>query len=170
MQIEPIIGKYKSESGNEYIFEYYDADSFDHLPHNMCRQVYGLAFHGNKLLVVNNVEKPGSYTPVGGSVEKDEHPDDALVREIKEESNMKVLMFKPIGYQKVITINGTKEPYYQLRYFCTVEPYGAFESDPAGKVTELIECNIGDYKKYFDWGAIGDRIMERAIEFRKELK
>ena len=147
---KPITGKYKSESGNEYIFEYYDADSFDHLPHDMCVQTYGFAFHGDKLLVVNNILKPGSYTPVGGSVEKDEHPDDALIREIKEESNMKVLMFKPIGYQKVINVDGTEEPYYQLRYFCIVEPYGPFELDPAGKVTEVIECDIDDYKKYFD--------------------
>lgn len=164
MEIKPITNTYKGKDGVDYIFEYYDADSFEHLPQNMCSQAYGIAFHGDKFLVVNNIKKPDSYTPIGGGIEKGEHPDNALVREIQEESNMKVLKFKPIGYQKVINTSGTEESYYQLRYFCIVEPYGPFESDPAGKVTEVIECDPADYKKYFDWGEIGDRIMERALE------
>ena len=102
MQIKPIINEYIGKSGIKYIFEYYDSDSFEHLPKNMCRQSYGIAFHGDKFLIVNNIEKPDSYTPVGGSIEEGEHPDDALIREIKEESNMKVLKFKPIGYQKLL--------------------------------------------------------------------
>jgi ADP-ribose pyrophosphatase YjhB (NUDIX family) len=161
-----IIEKYRGDSGEEIIFEYSDVDSFD-MPTDNCRQVYGIAFNKDKFLVVNNILHPGSYTPIGGSVEKGEHPDDALIREIKEESNMKVLEFRPIGYQKVIDTSGKEEPYYQLRYFCIVEPYGPFVSDPAGKVTEIIECNPEEYKKYFDWGRIGERIMERALEFRR---
>lgn len=169
MQIKPITMKYKGKDNVDYIFEYFDADSFEHLPKNMCRQSYGIAFHGDKFLIVNNIEKPDSYTPVGGSIEDGEHPDDTLVREIKEESNMKVLKFKPIGYQKVTDTRGIEEPYYQLRYFCVVEPYGPFESDPAGKVTEVIECDTNDYKRYFDWGEIGERIIMRALELKKEL-
>jgi len=26
-----------------------------------------------------------------------------------------------------------------------------------------------DYKKYFDWSAIGDRIMRRAVELKKKF-
>ncbi|HHT9130284.1 MAG TPA: NUDIX hydrolase [Candidatus Brocadiaceae bacterium] len=165
-----ITNEYVGYSGVKYVFEYSDTDSFNELPQKDIRQAYGIAFHGKKILIVNNVIKPGSYTPVGGSVEEGEHPDDTLVREIKEESNMKVLNFKPIGYQKVIDTSGKEKPYYQLRYFCIVEPYGPFESDPAGKVTEVIECDPEDYKKYFDWGEIGDRIIERALEIKQNLK
>ena len=166
--MKPLITeKYVGRSGVKYIFEYHECDSFDHLPKDEIKQCYAIAFHKDKFIVVNNIVKPGLYTPVGGSVELNEHPDDTLIREIQEESNMKVLEFKPIGYQKVIDTRGIQTPYYQLRYFAIVEPYGPFVSDPAEKVTEVIECDADDYKKYFDWGEIGDRIINRARELKK---
>jgi len=55
----------------------------------------------------------------------------------------------------------------QLRYFAIVEPYGPFVSDPDGDVTEIIECDKDDYKKYFDWQEIGERIIEKAYEERR---
>ncbi len=159
--------EYTGASGVKYIFEYYDSDSFDHLPKNSIKQCYAVAFHGDKFLVVNNIEKPGSYTLIGGSVEEGENPDETLVREIKEESNMKVLDYKLIGYQKVTDTSGIEKPFYQLRYFARVEPYGDFVADPAGKVTEVIECTKENYKKYFDWREIGDHIINRAFEMKK---
>jgi hypothetical protein len=44
-----------------------------------------------------------------------------------------------------------------------VEPYGPFTSDPDGDVTEIRLIDPADYKKYFDWGEVGERIMERAL-------
>jgi hypothetical protein len=76
------------------------------------------------------------------------------------------LDFKPVGYQTVKT--GDKE-IYQLRYVCKVEPYGEFLSDPDGNITEIKVVDPKDYKKYFDWGAVGDRIVERAIELKEKL-
>lgn len=167
---KPILtSEYIGFSGAKYIFEYYESDSFSHLPKDKITQSCAIAFKGDKFIIVNNVLKPGSFYPIGGSVEKGEHPDDTLIREIQEESNMKVLVHKPIGYQKVIDTRGLEEPYYQLRYFAIVEPYGPFVSDPAGKVTEVIECSPSDYKKYFNWGEIGERIISRALEMRKSV-
>ncbi len=160
---KPIHSKeYLGKSGTTYLFEYYENDTFEHLPQDRIKQCYAIAFHKDKFLVVNNIAKLGSYTPIGGSVEEGENPDDTLIREIQEESNMKVLEYKLLGYQKVTDTSGLEKPYYQLRYFATVEPYGPFVSDPAGKVTEIIECDKDDYKKYFDWFEIGDRIIEKA--------
>lgn len=167
MPTPPLTTTYTGNSGVKYIFEYYDSDSFDHLPKNSIKQCYAVAFHGDKFLVVNNIEKPGSYTLIGGSAEEGENPDDTIVREIKEESNMKVFDYKLIGYQKVTDTRGIEEPSYQLRYFARVEPYGDFVADPAVKVTEVIECTKDDYKKYFDWGEIGERIINRALEMKK---
>lgn len=160
---------YVDKSGTEYLFEYFQTDSFVHLLYDECAQAYGICFYNDKMIIVNNIEKLGSYTPVGGSVEEDEKPENALVREIQEESNMKVLHFQPIGYQKVTDVSGVQKPYYQLRYFCIVEPYGPFVSDPAGKVTEVLEVDPKEYKKYFDWGEIGDSIINRAIELKCNL-
>lgn len=160
---------YIDKSGKEYLFEYFQTDSFSHLSHDECAQAYGICFYNDKMIIVNNIEKPGSYTPVGGSIEEGEKPEDALVREIQEESNMKVLHFQPIGYQKVTDVSGVHKPYYQLRYFCIVEPYGPFVSDPAGKVTEVLEVDSKEYKKYFDWGEIGDSIINRALELKLNI-
>ncbi len=167
---KPLISEYIGVSGVKYIFEFYESDTFDHLPKDKITQCYGVAFHGDKFLVVNNISKPGQYTLIGGSVEPGENPNDTLVREIKEEGNMKVLKYKLIGYQKAIDTRGIQEPYYQLRYFAIVEPCGPFISDPAGKVTEVIECDENNYKKYFDWGEIGDFLIKKAIELKNELK
>lgn len=161
-----LTNEYTGNSGVKYIFEYYDSDTFEHLPKDKITQCYAVAFHGDKFLVVNNITKPGSYTLMGGSVEENENPNDTLIREIKEESNMQVLDYKLIGYQKVVDTRGIQEPFYQLRYFARVEPYGDFVADPAGKVTEVIECSKDDYKKYFDWGEIGEHIINRAFEMK----
>ena len=160
---------YTDKTGVSYRFEYTQADSFEDLPQGACSQVYGICFHNDKMLVVNNILKPDSYTPVGGSVEEGEYPDDALVREIQEESNMKVLHFRPIGYQKVTDLSGLINSYYQLRYMCIVEPCGPFISDPAGKVTKVLEIDPEEYKRYFDWGEIGDAIIERALFLKESL-
>ena len=75
---------------------------------------------------------------------------------------MKVLKQIPIGYQEVFNPDGTID--CQLRSFCIVKPIGEFVSDPAGSVTEIKLIDPKDYKRYFNWGKIGDRIMERATE------
>jgi hypothetical protein len=72
---------YLAKTGGTYFLEYFQTDSFSHLPHNECAQVYGICFLKDKIIIVNNIEHPGLYTPVGGSVEEGENPDDALVRE-----------------------------------------------------------------------------------------
>jgi hypothetical protein len=79
--------KYKGKDRVDYIFEYHDADSFEDLPKEKCRQAYGIAFHGDKFIIVNN-----------------------------------------------------------------------------------IECDPADYKKYFDWGKIGDRLIERAKDMLNKHK
>jgi len=162
----PLIDEYVGWAGVKYIFEYYESDSFAALPQERISQAYAVAFFQDKFIVVNNMAKPGFFSLVGGTVEKGENPDDTLIREIQEESNMKVLAYKLIGYQKVIDTRGIEEPLYQLRYFALVEPHGPFVADPAGKVTEIILCDQNDYKKYFDWGVIGDRIISRALELK----
>jgi len=160
--------EYTDDSGVKYLFEYNHCDSFDHLPQNKIRQCWAIAWNQDKFIVVNDIENPGTYTLVGGTVEPGEHPDDTLKREIQEESNMRVLKYRPIGYQKVITADGAEEPYYQLRYFAIIEPYGPFVADPAGKVTEITECDETDYTKYFNWGEIGELIVNRALKFKRQ--
>ena len=46
---------------------------------------------------------------------------------------------------------------------------GPFVSDPAGTISEIKLIDPKDYKQYFDWKSIGDRIMERALELKERL-
>jgi hypothetical protein len=41
--------------------------------------------------------------------------------------------------------------------------------DPAGGVTEIKLIEPAEYRKYFDWGEIGERIVSRAMELKKSL-
>jgi len=79
---------------------------------------------------------------------------------------MEVLLAKPIGYQKMISVDDNSFV-YQLRYACIVKPYGPFVSDPGGSIAEIKLIDPNEYKKYFDWGKIGERIIQRAIELKK---
>jgi 8-oxo-dGTP pyrophosphatase MutT (NUDIX family) len=152
-------------------FEYHDADSFEDLDKRFCKQSYGICFCDGKLVIVfgffGGKEREWGFT--GGRIEKGETFEETLKREVKEESNMEVLSFLPIGYQKV-TKAGDKNFKYDLRYVCNVKPYGPFIADHAGGViTEVKLIDPADYKKYVNWGKIGDRLMERALELLPNL-
>jgi ADP-ribose pyrophosphatase YjhB (NUDIX family) len=159
-----ITENYLGKSGVKYIFEYEDCDDFSELPYDKCRQIYGVCFYNDKITIVLNGKKK-TWGLVGGTIEKGEKFDQTFRREIQEESNMEVLSWKPIGYQKVIDTRDNSFV-YQLRVVALVRPYGEFVEDPAGSVTEIKLIDPKDYKQYFDWGAIGERIMERALELK----
>ncbi len=169
----PLINEYHGLSGEDYRFEYYESDSLGHLPKDKLSQVAIVAFHKDKLLLVNNTTKPGTYGLISGSIEPDEIPEECLPRELQEESNMRVVGEpRMIGYQKCTNLSHPEKPdEYQLRYFARVEPIGPFtpDCDPDGDVTEVLEIDPADYKKYFDWGETGDVIMNRGLDFLKVL-
>jgi len=151
--------------GKIYKLKYANADTFDDLPKRKCRQAYGVCFYNDKL-VVGFDGKKRIWTLIGGTIETGETFEQTLAREVQEESNMKVLKSVPIGYQEVTDLENNKI-IYQLRYCCIVKPFGPFISDPSMSVTKIKLINPLDYKKYFDWGKIGDCIIDRAIELKK---
>lgn len=164
MSYQKITENYTGHANVPYVFEYSDCDDFSCLPYDECRQVYAVGFYGDEIVVVHNGKK-NTWGLVGGTIEKGESFEETLVREVEEESNMKVLEWKPVGYQKVIDPNG--EHFYQLRVFAILEKIGEFTEDPAGTITEIKLINPLDHKNYFDWRKIGERIIERGIEFKK---
>ena len=154
--------------GIKYIFEYEDCDDFSLLPYEKCRQVYGVCFYENNIVIGYNGMK-NTWGLIGGTIEKGETFDDTFRREIKEESNMKVLSWKPIGYQRVIDTRDNSVICYQLRVVAKVSPYGEFVKDPALSITKIAIIDPKNYKDYFDWGKIGERIIERALELKDML-
>ncbi len=161
---------YKGHSGVEYIFEYEDCDDFSILPYEKCRQVYGVCFYDDKIVIGFGGHKK-MWGLIGGTIEEGESFLETFARKIQEESNMKVISAIPIGFQKVIDTRD-QSFVYQLRYAAKVEPYGPFVSDPAGVIngiTEIKLINAKEYKKYFNWNEIGDRLIERALELKGKL-
>lgn len=104
--------------------------------------------------------KHGRWTPPGGGIEAGESVFEAGEREVKEESNMRVLHQEHIGYQD---IDETERRIRQARTFCVVEPIGEFIEDPDGDIIEVRLIDPLDHHKYFDWGQIGSEIMQQAL-------
>lgn len=161
MQINEVL----DYDGRQYKLEYHDADSFDDLPAELCTQSYGLCFVKDELVIGLGGNKQ-AWGLIGGTIEEGETFRQAFNREIEEESNMKVLDAKPVGYQKSTDPSG--KTIYQLRYWARVEPIGAFTQDPAGGITAIKLINPKDYKNYFYWGRIGERLIKRALEVNSQ--
>lgn len=149
--------------GKHYALEYEDCDDFSSLPRELCTQIRSICFCGDKIVIGLHGD---GWAPIGGTIEEGESVQETLIREVSEEANMKVLEQAPIGYQKSADEKG--KIMYQLRGWCRVEPMGDFFADPDSGVKEIKLIDPKDYKQYFDWGAIGDRIMERAMEIEAE--
>ena len=127
--------------------------------------VHAYCFYQDKLVVVYADSKK-YWTPPGGGIESGETYEEAVIREVEEETNMKVLKQRLIGYQDIYEPNRVIR---QTRSVCIVEPLGEFTIDPDGDVTEIKLIDPKDYKKYFDWGIVGDRLMEQALYIRSEM-
>lgn len=159
--------EYIGYSKVKYILEYEDCYDFSILPYEKCSQVYTVCFIEDKIIIGYGGHK-NTWGLIGGTIESGETFEQTLIREVQEESNVKLLKMLPIGYQKV-TDTRDNSFVYQLRYVSCGTPYGSFVSDPAGSITKIDFINPSDYKKYFDWGKIGERIMQRALELRDQL-
>jgi len=146
---------------------YRDIDSLDELDGRKVNGVHGFCFCGDKLVIVYSDAK-GYWTPPGGGVEPGETVEEAVVREVLEETNMRVIEQKPIGTLEVFEPEQTK---FQVRLVCIVEPVGPFvaDTDPEGDITEIKLIDPKDIKQYFDWGEVGDHVLVRALELRNLL-
>jgi len=160
-----INGSYTSiRTGITWHVRYEEIDSFDSILHVPIGAAGAFCFSDNKLVLVY-AKKRDSWEIPGGGREEGESFDECIVREIKEESNMKVLELIPLGYE-IYTSHKTDEINYILRYAARVEPYGDFTADGAvdGEITEIKLINPEEYKQYFDWQERSDAMMNKAIK------
>jgi ADP-ribose pyrophosphatase YjhB (NUDIX family) len=145
---------------------YRDLDSLDELNGSKVKGVHAFCFCGDKIVIVYS-EAKGHWGPPGGAVELGETAEEATVREVFEETNMRTLKQKLVGYLEAFEPEKT----VQTRSVCIVEPIGPFIADaaPEGDVTEIKLIDPQDYKQYFDWGIVGDHIMERALQIKEQM-
>ena len=149
---------------------YRDIESFEELGNRTVHGVHAFCFVGDELVIVYS-EMKGYWTPPGGGVEPSETAEEAIVREVLEETNMRVLKQRVIGYQEV------SEPHrlaVQVRAVCIVEPVGPFVADADSSdgegVTEIKLIDPTNIKEYFDWGEIGDHLLQRALELKAQME
>lgn len=161
MQIK---SKLINHSGQELAVVYYEGlDPYKNLEGKMLQGVHAFCFWGDKLAIVYHQDKK-YWAPPGGGIEQGETYEEAVIREVKEETNMRVLHQELIGFQDIYEPDRVVR---QTRSFCIVEPYGDFVADPDGGISEIKLIDPQDYKQYFDWLEIGDHIMEIALEMLK---
>ncbi len=155
-----------NRSGQVLNVMYRDVDGESDFKDKKISGVHAYCFYNDKLVVVYSDSKR-YWTPPGGGVEVGETARDAVTREVKEETNMKVLKQRFVGFQEI------SEPgkiVTQTRSVCIVEPYGSFVEDPDdGEITKIEFIDPKDYKKYFDWGEIGDHIMEKVLQLKTQM-
>ena len=160
-----IKSKLQKRTGQVFDVVYREGDYLDNLEGKSLQAVHAYCFYKEKMIVVY-ADNKGYWTPPGGGIEQGESVEEAVTREVKEETNMKVLYQEIIGYQDIYE---PEKIIRQTRSFCIVEPYGDFVADPDGDVSKIELIDPADYKKYFDWSGIGDRIMQRAVELKQKF-
>ena len=151
-----------NHSGQVLKVVYAEGNPFADMEGKILQGVHAFCFHRDKLVLVKHPKS--GWMPPGGGIEPGETYEQAVIREVQEETNMKVLSQTLIGFQDIYEPDRIVR---QTRSFCIVEPYGDFLLDPDGEITEIKLIDPADYKKYFDWGEIGERIIQRALKLKE---
>ena len=146
---------------------YKDVDNIRELDGVPVHGATAVCFYNDKLVLVYEKDK-GRWNLPGGGVDGNESVEEAVIREVREETNMRVIKQAILGLQ--INTYPSGEIFNHSRSVCLVEPYGPFVADPAGDVTEIKLIDPADFRQYYNWGANSDRMMEVALKKIEELK
>ena len=95
-----IVSTLTNRSGQVLKVVYQEGDPLADLSGKILQAVHAFCFYDDKMVVVYAKEK-GYWTPPGGGIEKGETIKETVIREVGEETNMKVLHQELIGYQDV---------------------------------------------------------------------
>ena len=96
----------------------------------------------------------------GGGVKSHESILQTISREAKEELNMAIKSWFPLGYQKVYDNQGNTG--YQLRVYAELKKLGEFTHDPDGSVIGYELINIEELNNHIHYGEIGDFLINQT--------
>ena len=111
-----IKSKIQKRTGQVFNVVYKEDDFLNNLEDKSLQAVHAYCFYKDKMVVVY-ADSKGYWTPPGGGIEQGESVEEAVIREVKEETNMKVLYQEIIGYQDVYEPDKIIR---QMRSFCIV--------------------------------------------------
>lgn len=124
-------------------------------------QVYFIGNFNGKIPIVTYPDD--KHNLPGGGIEEGESVDEALRREAKEETNMRIVRWVPLGYQHCK--ESDIDLGYQLRVYADVEKIGEFVHDPGGSVTGNILIEPKELNATIRYGMVGERLMQLTEKF-----
>ena len=157
----PLLTNILTFDNKQYKITFFDGKNVEQfLPYT---QSYGVCFTEDGKIVIGRHE--GGYTDwhlSGGTIEKGEHPNDTLRRELYEELTLEVIKFELLGAQLVEPISGDKGKYYQLRYVALVKLHPLQIDPDKGIYWERKLVTPEEFLSYVKWGNIGKHLLIEA--------
>ena len=151
-------GKWKN---TDYELELHSLDN--HCDLSQVDQVQAVCFlDSSRIVFYKNVE--GYLGNPGGTVEKGESVEQAAIRELIEEAQLKLIDWRTIGFEEVFYPNKSesKEKSCFLRIVAKVELIDKPIKDPDGKAVGRVVVKTDEAAKKLNWGEKGERLMELA--------
>lgn len=148
--------------GETIYADWYDVQDSNELPDVDWQQVYAVGNINGKVPVVHYADSEARNLPGGKFDELGDTIERVLRREMQEELNMRVLSWRPIGYQ--FLRNQKYGNVYQLRVYAELESIGEFVNDPGGKVVGHSLVPIEELNAFINYGKVGERIMALVLE------
>ena len=117
-------------------------------------QIYGFCKSKDNLVCLVRDKGEERFTLVGGGIDEEETPEQALIREFKEEVQFEPKNIKLLGSVEVIVEEDGKddEKTQQVRYICDFDKLEEFIPQKDGwEVVERIWVYYKDLPKYLKW-------------------
>ena len=156
----------KDWKGAIFELQLYESDSFENL--EPITQVQAVPFiDDHHIVLYKHID--GYYGLPGGSIEEGESLNEALKREVWEESSCEIIESEFIGYMKNRVANLPDAPYsYQLRYWAKVNLSEEPIQDPCEKAIGREVVTLDEAVEKLNWGENGRILIELATRKYKE--
>jgi len=156
---EPDFLDYFIYEGDRITVKWFDVCEKSKIPDINWEQIYVIGNYNNRIPIVV-YENKGDNLP-GGHVEPGESLEDAMHREIKEELNMRVVSWVPLGYQR-LSRPEDRDVVFQFRVYAKLEKIGKFINDPGGSVIGHKLVELKDINQLINYGKVGNRLVKQC--------
>ena len=164
-----IFEKVLTHDNERYDVHHLDVENFDNIADDLKLKAHAVCMHNGKMLLVYHPEW-GIWSLPGGTREAGETIEEALKREIEEETNCEVIDYCPIAVQKIVNPNDGNKHHFRLQYLCNVAPLGDFENDPAGNISKITWIDPRKFEEYIENKEFKKVVIRSALEIIKNYE